>query len=409
MASVPLDLVPPRSPRYLTLDHWRGVACLLVVLFHSSGVAFLSMEAQGTAPQQSGLAGIVLSITRIGWIGVPFFFVISGYAISATADSSRRGRGGPIGYFKRRFRRIYPPFWAMLVLQVVIVWAVDVFLFRGLLTSSIAPIERPWRFDLQQWFGNITLTESWLYHLPIITSPREYIIGQSWTLCYEEQFYFVAGMALVLAARRFFAFAAAVTIGVILLLEVAQFAGIRFNGFFFDGYWIAFAMGVLVYWQINYGTRSTAYATWGLLIAGLIYAVTIGPRQGEMERDLAAAAIFGMILFALHRWDARMAAWPVLRPLRLAGVICYSLYLSHAVIVRTISTGLYGLGLTDPVQTLLIVLPICMVAAIAVGTAFWYAVERHFLNRSSGPSPSGMASAQPAPPVLRPDGVRVPS
>ena len=83
--------------------------------------------------------------------------------------------------------------------------------------------------------------------------------------------------------------------------------------------------------------------------------------------------------------------------------------MSHAVIVRTISTGLYGLGFTDPVQTLLIVLPICMVAAIAVGTAFWYAVERHFLNRSSGPSPSGMASAQPAPPVLRPDGVRVPS
>ena len=409
MASVPLDLAPPRSPRYLTLDHWRGIACLLVVLFHSSGVAFLSMEAQGTAPQQAGLAGLALSITRIGWIGVPFFFVISGYAISATADSSRRGRGGPVGYFKRRFRRIYPPFWAMLVLQVVIVWAVDVFLFRGLLTSSIAPIERPWRFDLQQWFGNITLTESWLYHLPAVTSPRDYIIGQSWTLCYEEQFYFVAGMALVFAARRFFAFAAAVTIGVILLLEVAQFAGIRFNGFFFDGYWIAFAFGILVYWQINYGTRTTAYATWGLLVAGLIYAVTIGPRQGEMERDLAAAAIFGGILFGLHRWDARMAAWPALRPLKLAGVICYSLYLSHAVIVRTISAGMYGLGFTDPVQTLLIVLPICMVAAIAVGTAFWYAVERHFLNRSSGPSPSGMASAQPAPPVLRPDGVRVPS
>src|SRR6187397_1827750 len=126
---------PPRSPRYLTLDHWRGVACLLVVLFHSSGIAFLSMEAQGTAPQQEGLAGLALSITRIGWIGVPFFFVISGYAISATADSSRRDRGGPIGYFRRRIRRIYPPFWAMIVLQVAIVAAIDVFLTRGLLTS----------------------------------------------------------------------------------------------------------------------------------------------------------------------------------------------------------------------------------------------------------------------------------
>jgi peptidoglycan/LPS O-acetylase OafA/YrhL len=398
---------PPRSPRYLTLDHWRGVACLLVVLFHSSGVAFLSMEAQGTAPQQEGLAGLALSITRIGWIGVPFFFVISGYAISATADSSRRGRGGPIGYFRRRIRRIYPPFWAMIVLQLLIVAAVDVFLFRGLLTSSIAPIERPWRFDLQQWFGNLTLTESWLYHLPFITSPRDYIIGQSWTLCYEEQFYLVAGAALIFAARRFFTFAAVVTIGVIVLLELAPYAGLRFNGFFFDGYWIAFAMGVLVFWQINYGTSTTAYATWGLLAAGLIYAVTIGPRQGEMERDLAAAAIFGMILFGLHRWDRRMAAWPALRPLKLAGVICYSLYLSHAVIVRTISTGMYAVGFRDPLQTVVIVLPICMVAAIAVGWAFHRAVERHFLNPSSGPSPSGLASPEPARPVLQPDGVRV--
>ena len=395
---------PPRAPRYLTLDHWRGIACLLVVLFHSSGVAFLSMEASGTQPQQAGLAGLALSITRIGWIGVPFFFVISGYAISATADSSRRGRGGPIGYFKRRIRRIYPPLWAMLVLQVAIVAAIDVFLFRGLLTNSIAPIERPWRFDLPQWIGNLTLTESWRYHLPFSDSPRDYIIGQAWTLCYEEQFYLVVGAALIFAARRFFSVAAAVTIGVILLLEVAPLAGLRFNGFFFDGYWIAFAMGILVYWQINYGTRTTAFATWGLLVAGLIYAVTIGPKQGELERDLAAAAIFGMMLFALHRWDARMAAWPALRPLKLAGVICFSLYLSHAVIVRTISTGLYGAGLTDPTVTVLVVLPICLAAAIAVGWAFHYLVERHFLNPSSGPSPSGMASAQPARPILQAEG-----
>ena len=175
---------PPRAPRYLTLDHWRGIACLLVVLFHSSGVAFLSMEASGTQPQQAGLAGLALSITRIGWIGVPFFFVISGYAISATADSSRRGRGGPIGYFKRRIRRIYPPLWAMLVLQVAIV-------VRGRRLPVPWPARRtasrrssePWRFDLPQWIGNVTLTESWRYHLPFSDSPRDYIIGQAWTLC----------------------------------------------------------------------------------------------------------------------------------------------------------------------------------------------------------------------------------
>ena len=28
----------------------------------------------------------------------------------------------------------------------------------------------------------MTLTESWRYHLPFSDSPRDYIIGQAWTL-----------------------------------------------------------------------------------------------------------------------------------------------------------------------------------------------------------------------------------
>jgi peptidoglycan/LPS O-acetylase OafA/YrhL len=51
-----------------------------------------------------------------------------------------------------------------------------------------------------------------------------------------------------------------------------------------------------------------------------------------------------------------------------------------------------------------VVLPICLAAAVAVGWTFHRLVERHFLNPSSGPSPSGMASAQPAPPILQPEG-----
>ena len=70
-----------------------------------------------------------------------------------------------------------------------------------------------------------------------------------------------------------------------------------------------------------------------------------------------------------------MATWPALRLLKLAGIICFSLYLSHAVIVRTISTRLYRAGLTDPTVTVL-----------------------------TGPSPSGTTSAQPARPILQAEG-----
>lgn len=403
MALLQDDLTPPRSPRYRTLDHWRGVACLLVVLFHSSGVAYLSMEAAGIQPASEGLSGLLLTLTRIGWVGVPFFFVISGYAISATVDASRRGSGGPIGYFRRRIRRIYPPYWAMIALQVVLLIAIDVAIFPGILTGSIAPIERPWDFEPAQWLGNLTLTESWRFRL-MPDPPRDYLLGQAWTLCYEEQFYLVAGAALIAAPRRFFLVAALVTVGVLVVMTLSQLFRFRVDGFFFDGYWLAFAAGVLIYRQVNYGTRRSGWLAWGLLVAGLAYAILFARESNGLDRDLAAAAIFAMVLYGLHRFDARLAALPALGPLKLAGTICYSLYLSHAVVVRTISQLMFDAGWRDPTATVLVVLPICLAVAVVVGWAFHRVVERRFLNPPSNLSPSGIAATESITPILRPEG-----
>jgi peptidoglycan/LPS O-acetylase OafA/YrhL len=382
------DQAAPRSPRYRTLDHWRGIACLLVVIFHSSGVAFLTMEQSGRTPSAEGLGGLLLTLTRIGWIGVPFFFVISGYAISATADAHRRKAHGALEFFRRRIRRIYPPYWAMLACQVVLVFAVDVLLRPGLLTTSIAPIARPWELEPGQWLGNLTLTETWRASFLPFRSETQFILGQAWTLCYEEQFYLVAGLSVLAFPRRYFAIAALVSIATIAFGVL----GIRARGLFIDGYWLAFAAGVLAYRQLNYGSARSLLPTVGLLLAGIAYAVLVIPDGGELDRDLAAAMIFGLILLGLHRFDrAADARW--LRPIRFLGTICYSLYLSHAVIVRSLSQALYDAGLTSPLVTVLIVIPVCVAVAVVVGWGFHRLVERHFLNApTSPPAPAERAS-----------------
>lgn len=91
----------PRSPRYESLDLWRGVACLMVVIYHSD---YYLAESTGTNQWPA-----VSAILARFWIGVPMFFVISGYCISAAADSERSRLRGTMSYFKRRFRRIFPP------------------------------------------------------------------------------------------------------------------------------------------------------------------------------------------------------------------------------------------------------------------------------------------------------------
>ena len=261
-----VTLVAPRNLRYQSLDLWRGLACLLVVLFHSSGVAFLTLEsarrAAGPNPHQLGVAQ---RQAQIGWVGVPFFFVISGYAISATARPVRRRTGGTGTYFRRRLRRIYPPYWAMVALQVLILLAVDVLLSPRLLTGSIAPIERPWEMTPGQWLGNITLTESWRAAALPFNSERDYILGQAWTLCYEEQFYIVTGMALLLFPAKFFQIAASVTVFTAIVAVLAPIPTSEWAASSSIGYWLAFAAGILVYWQVNYSSSATRRWTWGLL------------------------------------------------------------------------------------------------------------------------------------------------
>ena len=69
-------MMMPRQPRYDSLDLWRGIACLFVVVFHSTNGYILA----GSTPQES-LSGLLADrlLTFIShlWIGVPMFFVVS--------------------------------------------------------------------------------------------------------------------------------------------------------------------------------------------------------------------------------------------------------------------------------------------------------------------------------------------
>ena len=390
----------PRSPRYWTLDHWRGIACLMVVVFHSTSVYAYSPHVT-PSDALAGFSDLVLAATRLLWAGVPIFFVISGYAISATVDGSRMRGEGPRPYMRRRIRRIYPPYWAMLGLQVALVFAIDVVISPGLLTTSVAPIERPWEFTGVQWLGNATLTESWRYHVLNLGSERDYILGQAWTLCYEEQFYLVAGAILLLAARRYFLAALVVTGFTLVAPPIAGALGVSIDGFFFDGNWLMFAAGILVYWQVNYGPRRAQRLSYAALALGGLYALRSAPNLSQLDENLLVAVAFAAALLALHPLDDRLAESGRLRPIRFAGTICFSLYLSHAVIVRSLSQAMANVGLDGPSATLFIVVPLCTASALLVGWAFHLAVERRFLSRRSGrerggtpaPALSGFAGA----------------
>jgi peptidoglycan/LPS O-acetylase OafA/YrhL len=176
--------------RYDSLDIWRGVACLLVLVNHA-----VSYQLNSAVPARTidHVYAAIATVAARFWIGVPIFFVISGYCISAAADSRRRKGAALSTYFFRRFRRIFPPYWAVLGATVLLVGAGDVAFGGGLIRNS--GFLRPWWYSPAQWFGSITLTEIWRSH--VFGGQKGLILGHAWTLCYEEQFYAVCGALLL--------------------------------------------------------------------------------------------------------------------------------------------------------------------------------------------------------------------
>ena len=117
--------LPGRDPRYETLDVWRGVACLMVVLHHSGFYALQLVGGVGHVARGVGSVDGRGVLPKNMDLGVPLFFVISGYCIAASMDSHRRRGSSSWVFLGRRLRRIYPPYWAALLVFVVVTWALD--------------------------------------------------------------------------------------------------------------------------------------------------------------------------------------------------------------------------------------------------------------------------------------------
>ena len=237
--------------RYGTLDAWRGLACLGVIVFHSTVYIADGPFASRVQSEGGGVAEWACVVCSRLWIGVPLFFVISGYCIAAAAvNGVERGRG--IGTFLvRRFRRIYPPLWIYLIFSTTALMLLPEALLPGPAGGFEQPIPRPQSLAWWHWLGQFTLTEEWRGN--VVGPPKHYFAGQLWTLCYEEQFYLAMAACAAVARRWLFAAVAAIsTVVALILIDVVR-PGFPINGFFFDGLWLAFAAGVIVYLPLPSG------------------------------------------------------------------------------------------------------------------------------------------------------------
>jgi len=157
-------------PTLHNLQALRGVACLMVLGIH---LAIWESHYGISRP-------LLTPLLWFGYAGVDLFFVLSGFLIAHTQWHAVGTPAKLPGYLFRRAWRIYPTFWVMMLLAVV--------LFEA--TGSAPPPADGDRFG--RWATWLTL---WPPNAPNLYIPV------AWTLPYELLFYFAFGLLLLLPRR----------------------------------------------------------------------------------------------------------------------------------------------------------------------------------------------------------------
>lgn len=391
---LPAAALPAKSARYQMLDFWRGASCLSLVVFHAT----MQLVHQGISFEGSAWDNVGAALTAVvarSWIGVPIFFVISGYCVMATIDSRRRKSASISDYAYRRFRRIYPPYLIALAVSCAAIYVVERFVYPGVLTGGIFTIPHLGELSIWQWLGNFTLTETWRPY--VVGGGTSMILPNTWTLCYEEQFYALAGIILFAAPRRIFLAAVGVTGFSIVAKVAAKLAGVHLEGLIFDGRWLLVAAGILAYYRINYATVGQTRIIYGLLFLGALLAdrdprmlMSVEPNH-SIERLVAYS--FALLICVLYPLDRKMSGWKILAPITACGQMSYSIYLMHPIITKGISHGMFLAGWNDAFSTIFVVVPLCIGTSLLAAELFYRLVERHFVN---APTSAKSSSAPPS-------------
>lgn len=377
-----MTITSPTRPRLDSIDGLRGLACLMVLLYHSCD------HFGKAAWPVFRLGPIHLSQVHFfayGYGGVDLFFVLSGFCLAYPIVSRPERPVNWKQYFVHRVRRILPPYWAALLLF-------------GLASLAI----RHWNVEpfasqhIVDWPGARQIAYSALLISTCFNS-------SFWTLPVEWRWYFLLP-ALVWLWRRLGAGAVLLCTLPVSLLSISilqpshqerlEFLLTNLPTFFplFGlGLWAAALAG-----QPNrpsWERQIVRLAPWGVAAAAvsvLAYA-PLWMSAFTSENALLRLATWGPLCFFLTlaaTQEGRIKKWLSWRPLVTLGLFSYSLYLLHEPFLRAAGALILPRHWPAPVQFLFqtALLP---AAAIGLAYVFFLLFEKPWLRRKqSGRSQS---------------------
>jgi len=296
--------------RYLTIDALRGIAALSVTLFHLSTPAFIGVDSR--------VLEILLSVFNYGHLGVPIFFVISGFVIAATIKSKDVDFHYVGKFIVKRATRLDPPYWVAIAIEISLIYlTINLFHMPGELPSAERIVSH--LFYLQNFLGLGDIAPNY------------------WTLCIEVQFYLLLSIAfaarnVILKAganarvtKMIFMTAFFALVGYSFLIA-AEYTSNPLDGLFLP-YWYLFSLGAACYWSaVAQRLSKFIFYTLCLITLLLFWLQALDNFQHASNTLVAVLTAYFLYIAALRK---KLSTWLNHSALLYLGSISYTLYLLH--------------------------------------------------------------------------------
>jgi peptidoglycan/LPS O-acetylase OafA/YrhL len=341
-----------KSTKMASIEAARAFAAISVVLMHCANAMRVD--------HFSGHVGLN-SIFDFGYVGVDFFFVLSGFIITFVHFKEIGTFQNIPRYLWRRFSRIYPIYWTFLLLSILLTTLARLATGKGFIIDM----------GLNDIAGTVFL---------FISEGEPKYIGPAWSLQYEVIFYAIF-CCLLISGR----------VGSLLFITWATLLlGDSFSLFTLDlpfnldsPHCFQFLCGVAVGWLARrHPLKASIPILVGVLlifIAGVIFEV-YGPFErhsgiGRIVLGISSAFILATLVGLENNKALHTPNW-----LSSIGSVSYSIYLGHILFINITFMILVKIGLYHVLPEIL-VFSIAIVVALTVTILIGMYVELPIVNK----------------------------
>ncbi|MBK6383491.1 MAG: acyltransferase [Chitinophagaceae bacterium] len=297
----------PNRLHYPALDGLRGLAILLVVVYHNFGF---------------------INVFFFGWLGVDLFFVLSGFLITDILLKTLHQKDYLKKFYMRRVLRIFPLYYLCLILFLLIIPQLNI------------AFDIKYYTDNQVWLW--TYLQNWLY---IFKNPDQTnTLNHLWSLAVEEQFYLLWPLVILVIRKPkhlllFISLLLVAVLGLRLWIWTNQVADLAyFNLYTFtriDGICIGCMVALLL--RINKGFLSRYTSLIVLFFAALNFAFFFINRRYNFSFPYLALAgyttfamMFGLLINEAVTGKTKLINFVFnISLLKFFGKISYGFYIFH--------------------------------------------------------------------------------